>query len=459
MTGVNIGGWFVLEDWFFSGTSGRHVMSIEKTGQGLCLPPLLNHVDEPWPSEGILTYRLNQSKGEKETVEIFNAHRETFLRTDDLMDIAAQGIQTLRLPLTWAAFADALAPLDAKVYGSHDPDKDTVVVPDPFYHDRAAFVTLPRMAIRAVLQQAAKHGLKVVLDMHALPGGAQEGTYNGVWPNPPMFWREPARVSGDTNGNEVPLTKVGLMLAKALIEWVENLDEPERRVVSGLALMNEPAHMNAYRDFAREADVLQWLSSSVDMFRESSLPQHGKKLYVNIIDTAFKDFAGTVMPWWQKTFSQDERLTWAVAEWHWYAAWAPGTCDGRTVSGGAYSCYDSISEIQPTLHRCAMEAAGNAAGIFGEGLVALSEFSAGTFEDMRYACTDKTLLKLFLDDTVAGFQSFNMETFFWTWKIPYGASFQPGWSLKWLSGLEYASKAQLCGSSEARPQDAEMFKK
>ena len=50
--GVNLGGWFVLEDWFFSGSKGSLVSS-EKTGQGLCLPPLLHHVDEPWPSEGV----------------------------------------------------------------------------------------------------------------------------------------------------------------------------------------------------------------------------------------------------------------------------------------------------------------------------------------------------------------------------------------------------------------------
>lgn len=26
-------------------------------------------------------------------------------------------------------------------------------------------------------------GRQVVLDLHALPGGSQDGTYNGVWPN------------------------------------------------------------------------------------------------------------------------------------------------------------------------------------------------------------------------------------------------------------------------------------
>lgn len=32
-------------------------------GQGQCLPPLLPHSDEPWPSEGVLAHRLNATKG------------------------------------------------------------------------------------------------------------------------------------------------------------------------------------------------------------------------------------------------------------------------------------------------------------------------------------------------------------------------------------------------------------
>jgi hypothetical protein len=34
-------------------------------GQGQCLPPLLPHSDEPWPSEGVLAYRLNATKGKE----------------------------------------------------------------------------------------------------------------------------------------------------------------------------------------------------------------------------------------------------------------------------------------------------------------------------------------------------------------------------------------------------------
>ena len=155
--GVNLGGWFVLEDWFFSGSHGKLVSS-ETQGQGRCLPPLLHHVDEAWPSEGVLlrsracklyefvsgllfipwtsfrhgvgsghprlASRLNASFGSQETARIFKAHREEFFTKDELQEIIRSGIDTIRLPITWAAFADALAPLSQSVYAAHNPDTE-----------------------------------------------------------------------------------------------------------------------------------------------------------------------------------------------------------------------------------------------------------------------------------------------------------------------------------------------
>ena len=60
LSGVNLGGWLCLEDWFYSGNSGLHVSTIDHNGQGRCLPPLRSI---PWTSEGNLTFELNRSKG------------------------------------------------------------------------------------------------------------------------------------------------------------------------------------------------------------------------------------------------------------------------------------------------------------------------------------------------------------------------------------------------------------
>lgn len=53
-------------------------------------------------------------------------------------------------------------------------------MPDPFYVDRAAFVTIPRDWLAKFLVRCSRHGIRVLIDLHAFPGGSSQGTYNGV---------------------------------------------------------------------------------------------------------------------------------------------------------------------------------------------------------------------------------------------------------------------------------------
>lgn len=65
--------------------------------------------------------------GSNFTIQTLVAHRHSFIGESDLSAISSLGLQMVRLPITWAAFADALAPLDQKIYASHDPKKETVI--------------------------------------------------------------------------------------------------------------------------------------------------------------------------------------------------------------------------------------------------------------------------------------------------------------------------------------------
>lgn len=437
--GVNLGGWLVLEDWFFSGSSGSFVMS-QGMGQGQCLPPLLPHSDEPWPSEGVLAYRLNATKGKDQTLKIFEAHRREFLADDDLEKIAESGISVIRLPLTWAAFADALAPLNP-VYASFDPEKETALVPDPFYLDKIALATIPRKMLVEFLQKASKHGLTVIFDLHAFPGGAQDGTYNTVWPNRPVFWTEKTQISKD---HAVPLSTAGRWVVQALIKWVEALDVETKKAVHGLTLMNEPAHTNAWSHFAEEQNVLTWLSETSGDFRTSSLPAANVKLYVNLIETAFSAFEHSAVPWFLQTFTKEEQKTWAVADVHWYVAWSSGDCDGRSVEGGGFHCAAPMPQVKEKLHLCASSASQRLRHLFGDAQVSVTEFSAGTFHKARYACHDSQLLRAFIEEQVTSFRSDRIQPFFWTWKMPFGPNFEAGWSLKYLLGLENSNLGQQC---------------
>lgn len=441
--GVNFGGWLCLEDWFYSGVEGTAVSTgaDSPNGQGACLPPLATQLTDNWPSEGALAKRLNLSHGPAQTSQIFMAHRREYIGTRDLEAVRELGIKTIRVPITWAAFADALTPIDKYSYGSHNPEDDAVLVPDPFYAETRALVTIPRNWLKQFLKKVRDHGLQVIFDLHAMPGASSDGTYNSVWPKPPAFWKNKATI-GDTT---IQLTEAGHMITDAAIKWVESLTDLERKAVKGLTLMNEPAHLSANADWAEEKQVLDWLARANDQFRKSSLPGKGVKSYINMIETTFKDFGKTVPPWFNNTFTEVERSTWAVMDIHWYSAWGGGWSSGRTVDGGAYHCDDPIDEIRPILQRAIDGYVSSFRANFGDiAAKAISEFSLGTFDQTLQACHDPAVLEMFLDMQVKSFDAAGIEPFFWTWRMPYGSSFEPGWSLKYVTGNERPHEPLQC---------------
>jgi len=364
------------------------------------------------------------------------AHRRSFIGNTDIKVMQELGISRVRIPITWAVFADALKPINEKVYGSHNPDHDAIVVPDPFYKSTVAMVTVPRAWLKSFIQKLAKHGMKALLDLHAMPGGSSEGTYNGVWPSPPMFW-----MFNDTIGNgQTTLQHAGQLVTQALIDWVDAFNSEDIKGVVGVTLMNEPAHQlaSASPPWASEHDVLAWLEESSARFRHSRLPSQGLKLYVNLIETAFHNFDATVGEWWNSKFSSEEQRAWAVIDRHHYNAWGGSSCSGRTVGGGAYFCDQPLEEINKTLHSCIESFSASFSTVF-TGLKATSEFSVGTFDQARFACTDQATNSILLQEQVRNLAAHGIEAFFWTWRMPYGPTFEPGWSLKSILGRETPS--------------------
>ena len=118
-------------------------------------------------------------------------------------------------------------------------------------------------------------------------------------------------------------------------------------------VMNEPAHLNAGAKFAEEQEVLKWLANAAQIFRVSKLPGQGVKLYMQMIDTAFQNFTETVVPWFFQTFTDTERLSWVVADQHWYTAWDAGHCDMRTSEDGGLTCDTPVEVIRRKMRSCA----------------------------------------------------------------------------------------------------------
>lgn len=446
LVATNLGGWLCLEDWFHSGSVGRYVSTPDTLprGQGACLPPVVTGpLDEPWPSEGHLAHRLNASHGPEYAVHAFTQFREHFVTEDDFRAIAALGIKTIRIPVNWAFFADALKDLDPEVYGSHDPDTEPVLVPDPFYSTNISMVTVRRKWFRELMGKAADHGLRIILDMHAMPGGSSDGTYSGIWPLEPVFWHANATIGGGVT----PLLQIGTWITMAMIAWVESLTELlQRGAIWGVCFMNEPAHLSGinakWGRFATSDQVLEFVETYSGLFRASALPVQGVRLYVQLIETAWASgdvFEAEVPAWYHRTFTRDERYSWAVIARHFYTAWG---CNGEIVQGAMYQCDEMVDQIKGRLNACIVTYAEHFAQIF-QGLRAITEWSLGTSPDANLACTSQDVLRALFEENVQAFANIEpgqqIEPVFWSWKMPYGPKFQPGWSLKYFAGLDEAS--------------------
>jgi hypothetical protein len=301
--------------------------------------------------------------------------------------------------------------------------------------------------------------VKVIWDIHAFMGGSSNGTFNGIWPRVPMFWQETFKI-GKTN---TTLSEAGLRVARALIEWTEGLSEERLQAVAGLTLMNEPAHLSwgGSKGWANKDAMLDWLAAASDLFRQSTLPQRGVRLYVNLVETAFAhwggDFSASVPGWWRSTFSADERRQWAVMDRHKYYAWDPSCsgCDGKQCP---WSCSTSRKDQLSLLGSCVYRWQQQHNEMFPaeDGLRAVSEFSASTYRDASIACRDIDLTRSFLEEQVISYREAGVEPFFWSWRIPYGPMFETGWSLKFLAGVEEENLTHRCLTpSEAPDQSAE----
>jgi hypothetical protein len=240
------------------------------------------------------------------------------------------------------------------------------------------------------------------------------------------------------------LSEAGMKVADALIKWVENLDPTLQQAVGGLTLMNEPAHMSAVSNFATKTQILEWLASGVDLFRNSKLPDLGVQLYVNIIGTAFADWQ-VPWDWWTLTFSQAERSSWAIIDVHWYGAWSP-KCQGKVVASQGFTCNQPLSEIRKIVHDCIEKDMKPFADGVGSSLKACSEFSCGTFEDAVLGCNDQAVLHTFLDAQLEVFAKYDITPFFWTWRMPYGKTYERQWSLKMLYDMEDKPPVHACSS-------------
>ncbi|KAF7986399.1 hypothetical protein HWV62_31115 [Athelia sp. TMB] len=177
--GVNLGGWFVLEPWItpsvFENTNNTNV------------------IDE---------YTLGQNLGPDAALEILQAHWETWITEQDFVDIAAAGLNHVRIPLGYWSI-----PLTAA-----DTNQSTNVAP---YTPGAWPYFLQALA------WAHSNSIHVILDLHGAPGSQNGYDNSGQHTNNPVWAINAANVSRTLDIIAYLAKNVG-----DLVDVIELLNEP-----------------------------------------------------------------------------------------------------------------------------------------------------------------------------------------------------------------------------------------
>jgi hypothetical protein len=169
LRGVNFGGWLLLEDYML-GLPGTHTQIRSALGSVL---------------------------GPERSDAFWAAYEDSFIGEEDVRQVAALGMNLIRLPLHQNRCEDPQHP------GTLDP---------------SALALIDRL-----IAWCRTHGLHVVLDLHAVPGGQARPSYADAWTGTSMFWEEAALRHRST--------AFWTMLARRY------RDEP---VVAGYEILNEP---------------------------------------------------------------------------------------------------------------------------------------------------------------------------------------------------------------------------
>ncbi|CAE8699129.1 unnamed protein product [Polarella glacialis] len=515
--GVNVGGWFCLEDWFYSlhrGAKAGHCVatpppSYDVASRTLSTECFVGDVRTIFPDlteeearklprcsfgceSDLVNLLLRSGLAEQRVVELFWRHRRSYIMPVDFARIRSLGIRRVRLPVTWCLSYDS--PYTVRGQDCNGNDTSTVVRPgssiveDPFSNDPAfdpahmghppdKWISIPIRVIENVLENAADFGIEVLIDIHAFPGASSAGTFNGVWPHNPRFW--------SAHREENFRTIVG-----QLLDWMDSLSYKNPRAfgaLHGLTPMNEPAHLKGLFDpkgadvdvpyraaydlsgrsvWAAQlttADVLATLELAVAEFRtRPALMKAGKKLIMNVIETAFNGtFGGSadagafaasqtgetdlvaelIGTWWRQATTSEERRLWAVLDIHNYISWHPDVSKFRNVK--------TIDEYQALLAAMSLpffSKLRQRLGIPKPELLACSEYSASTDQDtFTSICSgvgprppsfprdrfDWQVLRdrfMLAQHQAAG--SASVDMWFWTYHIRKNVNYQGEWSLQ-----------------------------
>jgi len=488
--GVSLDGWFHISASLFvpssmesSGGSGSSSSSSSSSNtndkKAYVFPPALSKPDKNfgWASEGDLGAKLVSQKGESVARAAFTAHRRTFITDSDLTAIKRSGLTHVRVPITWAMFAE-----DEEFERGEE-----LVVVDPMYRDRM-FIQASREDLREMVKKVKTNDLRVVLALKGMPGGASNDEGDGAWPHEASFFREFSKVlsaeeteeeeeeeerrksrnentnrkllfggassgsssskMGSTDGGNKKLVKAktvaktGETATANFLHWLANLDDDLKSTVVGVSLIDAPTA----KDPKQRAAALTWLERTSQMYRDiivdpiveargavnkSGKNNNNKKqekgeeaslpfLHVTMSPTMGID-VDEMAKWMRKTFTTDERSTWAALDVQHAFPRGVGACVGGPSRGCAFSCSDSVEQVARSIGDASDSFARelrSAASEHGVPHVAVSEWSLSADEEGQCPNAGQFLDAAF-SQQVRAHRASNVRGYFWRWKSAF----------------------------------------
>ncbi|KAI0636782.1 glycoside hydrolase [Trametes polyzona] len=374
--GVNLGGWLVTEPFIVPALYERYI-----------------NTSEPVVDEWTLTQRLTADGA----IDELENHYKTFITEKDFADIAAAGLNFVRIPIAyWAIEVRENEPFLAKTSWTY--------------------------FLKAV-EWARKYGLRINLDLHSLPG-----SQNG--------WNHSGRL-GEIN---VLLGPMGIANAERSIDYIriiaEFISQPEYRdVIPMFGVTNEPFGPTIGKDA-----IQRYYLQAYNTVRTASGTGEGNGPWVVFHDAFFgltnwADF----LPNADRTqldihqyicFGGQSADNYGVRVQNGQACktWAAGQNDSMTAFGMTH-----VGEWSLAINDCGQWVNGVNLGARYDGSFTASHF------DVTGDCNEYTDYTKYDDQWKADMKQFALQSmsalqnwFFWTWKIGNstvtGRPPSPAWS-------------------------------
>lgn len=433
--GVNLGGIFLLEDWFYSNKNTTFDVATNKNireGVITTIFPETKHMlsnQIKFYGECDLINILHQYNfNNKEIYNLFQRHRKNYIMnlSDNFRLIKNLGIKVIRLPITWCIRYDKEYIIKGLDNRWELITNKSLIVNDPYFNkiENINWVIIDIKEIENILDLAYHYGLKILIDVHTYPGGQSDGSYSGPWPHKPRFW----------DNVEIAIKNITTIITN-LYNWASNLNHERFKTLHGISPMNEPAHLRTTEKRIdgwniSNNDILLILGKSIELFRYYPRLIKNKKLVMNIIETSIypqTNWGNIYGNWWKQITTKLERTTWAVIDVHHYVAWDnPKFCSNVEECIYNIENYSVYSKIRQDLK------------LDKNDLLYSTEFSASTEQQTNKSLTSgllnnkdtKILRNNFLLAQLLDMKKNNVKGFFWNWSIPYNSNYHNEWSLK-----------------------------